>query len=71
MSTSSVFRVTYHFEKNGKRCSDTFQDNVLAASSGFDALTAVLTNNGKTNNGIGSCVIESVGHVSAASNFLS
>lgn len=71
MSTSSVYRVTYHFEKNGKRCSETQQDNVMAAGSDYPTISSVLSGNGKTNNNIGTLVIESVGHVSGAQTFLS
>jgi hypothetical protein len=71
MSTSSVYRVTYHFEKSGKRCSETQQDNVTAAGSDYPTISAVLAANGKTNNGLGTLVIESVGHVAGVGGFLS
>ena len=64
MAISSVYRVTYHFEKNGKRCSDTAQDNVLAAASDYNTIADVLTADGRTNNGVGTLVIESIGHAS-------
>jgi len=64
MAINSVFRVTYHFEKNGKRCSDTAQDNVLAAASDYTTISGILIADGRTNNGVGTLVIESIGHAS-------
>ena len=65
MSANNVYRVTYHFEKSGKRASDTQQDNVIASDSTFNSISTVLNNNSKTNNGIGTLVIESVQHISS------
>ena len=71
MSTTSIYRVTYHFETNGKRISDTSQDNVAASGSDYASLSSVLSSNSKTNGGKGTLVIESIGHVGALSGFLS
>lgn len=71
MATNNVYRVTYHFEKNGRRCSDTFQDNVIAASQDYNTISSVLSSNSKTNGGQGTLVIVSIGHVQAANSFLS
>lgn len=57
----NVYRVTYHFEKSGKKCSDVFQDNVAAADSSFATISAVLSGNSKTNQGQGTIQIVSVG----------
>lgn len=69
MSTTSIYRVTYHFEKNGRRISETFQDNCIAADSTFSSINTVLANNNKL--GAGTLVIEGVYHVGAAGAFLS
>jgi hypothetical protein len=66
MAVNNVYRVTYHFELKNKRCSDVFQDNVIAASNDFNTIAAVLTNNGKTNSQGGNLVIISIGHVMTA-----
>lgn len=62
MSTSGIYRVTYHFEKSGRRVSDTFQDNILASGQDFNSLNAVLSSNGKLQAGC-QLVIDAVGHV--------
>jgi hypothetical protein len=62
LPTKNLYRVTYHFEVNGKPVSENFQDNVLAAAADANSLTAVLSSNGKTNNGRGTLVISGVGH---------
>jgi len=62
MSASlNVYRVTYHFEKSGKKCSDVFQDNVAAASNDYTTIAAVLSGNSKNNQGQGTLFIESIG----------
>lgn len=66
MSANNMYRVTYHFEKSGKRCSETFQDNIIAADSSYNTLSAVLSGNSKTNNGQGTVVIEGFSHVSGS-----
>jgi hypothetical protein len=62
VATNTEYRVTYCFELNGKRCSETFQDNVLAADQNYNTIKTILTNNGRTNNGIGTLKIEGIGH---------
>lgn len=69
--TNNLYRVTYHFETNGKRVSETAQDNVLCASQDYTTLAAVLSGNSKTNNGHGTLVIEGVGHIGAQMGILS
>lgn len=71
MAANNCYRVTYHFEVSGKRASDTFQDNVVAASQDYNTISTVLSNNGKTNNGKGTLVIESIGHAGSAGGVLS
>ena len=71
MATTSIYRVTYHFETNGKRISDTSQDNVVATGPDYASLSSVLSSNSKTNGGKGTLVIESVGHVGAVNGVLS
>ena len=66
MAISSLYRVTYHFEKNGKRVSDTLQDTVLVSSGDINTITAALTNNGRTNNGVGSIVFDGGNHIHGA-----
>jgi hypothetical protein len=60
LPTKNLYRVTYHFEVNGKPVSDNFQDNVLAADQ--TTIKTVLSSNSKTNNGVGTLVITGVGH---------
>ncbi len=63
MAVNQAFRVTFHFEQSGKRCSEDFQENVIAASSSdFAGISSALSGNGKTNGGHGTLVISSVGH---------
>lgn len=69
MAANNIYRVIYHFESGGKRVSDTFQDVILASASDYNSIATVLTNNSKTNNGKGTLVISSMGHVGG--NFLS
>ncbi len=69
--SSNLYRVTYHFETGGKKVSEVFQDNVLAAASDYSTISAVLAGNGKTNNNKGTLVIESIGHVGGVSGILS
>lgn len=71
MSANNLWRVTYHFETSGKKVSDVFQDNVIAASSDYNTIAAVLSGNSRTNNGRGTLVIVSVQHLAGASNVLS
>ena len=71
MATNNVYRVTYHFEQGGKKISEQFQDNVLASGSDYASISGVLNSNGKTNNGHGTLVITSIGHVGAAAGVLS
>jgi hypothetical protein len=71
MATNSVYRVTYHFEKNGKKIGDQFQDCVIAGGEDYASLSTVLTNNGRTNGGQGTLVITSVGMALAGSVVLS
>jgi len=61
MATNTVYRVTYHFEKNGKKISEQFQDNVIASGQDYASLSAVLSSNNRTNQGQGTLVITSVG----------
>jgi hypothetical protein len=70
MATNNVYRVTFHFEKNGRKCSDQFQENVIAAGEDYASLSSVLSGNSKTNGGQGTLVITSVGQTSS-SNVLS
>lgn len=69
MAANNLYRVIYHFESGGKRVSDTFQDTILASASDYNTLAGVLSSNSKTNNGKGTLVISSMGHV--GTNFLS
>jgi len=71
MASNNVYRVTYHFEQGGKKISEVFQDNVLAADQGYDTIKSVLNNNARTNNNKGTLVIVSVGHVGGVSGVLS
>ena len=66
MAVNNVYRVVYHFEKGGKRVSDTASDFVIAADSTYGSLNTVLANNGKTNNGVGSLAIETFTHVGSS-----
>lgn len=65
MAANNIYRIVYHFEKGGKRVSDTQTDVIIASDSTFNSINTVLSNNSKTNNGIGSLVIETIAHVSA------
>ena len=44
-SNPYVYKVNYHFEKNGKRSSADLYDYVSAASQGYDDIAAVLASN--------------------------
>lgn len=71
MATNNLYRVTYHFETGGKKVSEMFQDNVLAAAQDHDTIVAVLTGNNRTNNNKGTLQIVSIQHVGGVSNVLS
>jgi hypothetical protein len=59
MAGVNLFRVLYHFERNGKVCSDQRVD-LMEATDGKEAtVKAVLSSNGRTLNGA-TVVIDSV-----------
>lgn len=63
MAATNLYRVTYHFETIGKRVSEEFQDNVVAASSDYATIAGVLSGDSRTNGGHGTLVITSIGHI--------
>lgn len=71
--TNNVYRVTYHFEKNGKRVTDTFQDNVLASATDITTIYSVLNGNSRVPGGYNqsNLVITGIGHAAAANGVLS
>jgi hypothetical protein len=71
MASNNLYRVTYHFETGGKKVSEIFQDNVLAATQDYNTIAAVLSGNSRTNNNKGTLVIVSIQHLAGTSNVLS
>lgn len=73
MAANSEYRVTYHWEKGGKRASETLQANVIAADQGSTTIFNVLNTNSKVPTGLtaANLAIEAIGNVGGASNVLS
>ena len=66
MAVNNLYRLTYHFEKNGIRQTDTFHDDVIVSATDKTSLYNVLNGNSKVPSGLNASnlVIVSVGHLS-------
>ena len=67
MANSHLYRVTWHCEKSGKRATETFQHNVVAAAQDQNTIFTVLNNNSLIPSGYtqANFVVETIGHVSS------
>lgn len=54
--TTQVLKVHYHFETNGKKTSQDYQDVVSSADSKYDTIRTVLSNNSRLR--LGTLVID-------------
>ena len=67
--TGSHLKVTYHFEKSGKKSSPDYQEQMISAPD-YNSIKTVLANNGKSVVGDGTLVVSGYLNVGPAGNIL-